>query len=72
MTANVSIRTAQHKALIVPSQAVQREGEQTFVYVATRNGPVRRSVMVGAKDRGNIEIKEGISPDDEILSVAPK
>lgn len=67
MTANVSIQTAQHDALLLPAAAVRREGDQTFVYVATKNGRERRPVALGSKENGMIEIKKGIGPDDAVL-----
>jgi macrolide-specific efflux system membrane fusion protein len=67
MTANVSIRTAQHRALLLPAPAVQRDAEQSFVYVLGRNGPDRRPVVAGTKEAGMIEIKRGISQSDEVL-----
>lgn len=67
MTANVSIQTAQHDALLLPATAVRREGDQTFVYVAAKNGRQRKSVSVGNKENGLIEIKKGIRPDDAVL-----
>jgi RND family efflux transporter MFP subunit len=67
MTANVSIQTAQHDALLLPVAAVQHEGDQTFVYVAAKNGRERKTVAVGSKENGMIEIKKGIAPDDAVL-----
>ena len=67
MTANVSIQTAQHEALILPAAAVQRDGEQSFVYVPGKAGPERKPVVVGNKEGEIVEIKRGISPTDEIL-----
>ena len=67
MTANVSIQTAQHDALLLPAAAVQREGDQTFVYVSAKNGPERKPVAVGNKENGMVEIKKGIGPDDAVL-----
>ena len=67
MTANVSIQTAQHDALLLPAAAVRQEGDQTFVYVAAKNGRERRAVAVGGKENGMIEIKKGIGPDDMVL-----
>ena len=67
MTANVSIQTAQHDALLLPAGAVRREGDQTFVYVAAKNGRERKAVAVGSKENGMIEIKKGIGPDDAVL-----
>jgi macrolide-specific efflux system membrane fusion protein len=67
MTANVSIQTAQHDALLLPAGAVRHEGDQMFVYVAAKNGRERRAVAVGGKENGMIEIKKGIGPDDMVL-----
>jgi RND family efflux transporter MFP subunit len=67
MTANVSIETAQHEALLLPSKAVEHDGEQTFVYISTPSGPQRKPVVIGVKDGGNVEIRNGIWPGDEIL-----
>jgi RND family efflux transporter MFP subunit len=67
MTANVSIHTAQHDALLLPAAAVQREGDQTFVYVAAKNGRERKAVAVGPKENGMVEIKKGIGPDDAVV-----
>jgi multidrug efflux pump subunit AcrA (membrane-fusion protein) len=67
MTANVSIHTAQHDALLLPAAAVQREGDQTFVYVAAKNGRERKAVAVGPKENGMVEIKKGIGPNDTVV-----
>src|SRR6266852_2513703 len=67
MTANVSVRTAQHNALLLPATSVQRDGDQSFVYIPGRNGPERKPVVVGTKEAGMFEIKRGISQSDEIL-----
>jgi len=67
MTANVSIRTTQHDALLLPAAAVRREGDQTFVYIAGKNGRQRKPVAVGSKENGMVEIKKGIGPDDAVL-----
>lgn len=71
MTANVSIRTAQHEALLLPADAVHHEGEQAFVLVVSPGGPQRKPVVVGSKEAGEVEIKRGISQADEIVLSAP-
>lgn len=67
MTANVSVQTAQHEALLVPAAAVHRDGEQSFVYVPGKRGPDRRPVLVGTQEKGMVEVKRGISAGDEVL-----
>ena len=67
MTANVSIETAQHEALVLPVEAVQHDGEQKFVYVPAKAGPERRAVIVGNRTGAMVEIKRGLSPSDDVL-----
>ena len=69
MTADVSIETAHHEAMLLPSKAVQHDGEQTFVTISTRNGPQRKPVVTGAKQGESVEIKTGIWLGDEILLI---
>jgi len=70
MTANVSVQTAQHEALLVPAAAVQRNGDEDFVYVPGKAGPERRSVVVGTKNAAMIEIKRGVAAGDDVLVLA--
>lgn len=72
MTANVSIQTAQHTALVVPSAAIQRDGEQTFLYLAAKIPPERRPVAIGTEEGGMVEVKRGISQADSVLLMAGK
>jgi HlyD family secretion protein len=67
MTANVSIQTAQHEALLLPAAALQRDGEQSFVYVSGKAGPERKTVVAGSKTGEMVEVKRGISANDEVL-----
>ena len=67
MTANVSVRTAEREALVLPTQAVQRDGFERFVYVEQDGELARRSVVVGTRDAGFTEIRQGITPADRVL-----
>jgi HlyD family secretion protein len=67
MTANVSIRTAEREALVVPSAAVQREGSDRYVWVEKDGELARKAVTVGTKDASFTEIRQGISPADKVL-----
>jgi macrolide-specific efflux system membrane fusion protein len=69
MTANISIKTSQREALVLPNVAIQREGDDRFVYIARDGKPEKRAVTVGLRDGGFTEIKKGVSPDDRIVSV---
>lgn len=71
MTANVTIRTAQHEALFVPAEAVRREGDQSFVVVLGGSAAEKKPVAVGGKDGGNVEIKRGITDNDQLMIAPP-
>jgi macrolide-specific efflux system membrane fusion protein len=67
MTANISIKTAERKALVVPNVAVQRDGDQHFVYVHVAGRTVKRVVTVGARDGNVVEIKAGLTADERVV-----
>jgi RND family efflux transporter MFP subunit len=72
MTANISIRTAERRALVVPSAAVRREGEERFVYVDRDGNLAKQPVSIGVREAGIIEIKKGLTTSDRVLiSPAP-
>jgi RND family efflux transporter MFP subunit len=71
MTANVSIQTARHVALLLPAAAVGREGESHFVLVpGTGGGLVRRAVMAGAREAGMTEIRSGLAAGERVAAEA--
>jgi RND family efflux transporter MFP subunit len=72
MTANVSVQTAEREALVVPSQAILRDGFERYVYVEKDGALVKRTVIVGSRDNGGTEIRQGIGPNDKIAIVPPK
>ena len=72
MTANISIRTAERQALVVPNAAVRREGDERFVYVDRAGSLTKQSVSIGVREAGIIEIKKGLTTSDRVLiSSAP-
>ena len=66
MTANVSIRTAEREALVLPSAAIQRDGFERFVYLDENGELIKRTVSVGTRDAGVTEIRQGIGLDDRV------
>jgi len=67
MTANISIRTAERQALVVPDAAIQREGEERFAYVEEKGALVKRHLTTGAREGGVTEIKKGLTSQDRVL-----
>ncbi|MBB3899909.1 efflux RND transporter periplasmic adaptor subunit [Roseococcus suduntuyensis] len=54
-------------ALLVPEEALDSLGERSFVY-AIRDGRARRvEVQLGLRLAGEVEIREGVRPDDQVV-----
>lgn len=68
MTANVSIRTAERAALLLPNAVVQRDRSERFVFVERDGELLRRPVVTGVRDAGFIEIVQGVAPGDRVLA----
>jgi multidrug efflux pump subunit AcrA (membrane-fusion protein) len=68
MTANVSIKTAERQALVIPSPAIVRDGDQQFVYVDEGGRAVKRSVTIGVREGNVTEIKRGLGASDRVLT----
>jgi RND family efflux transporter MFP subunit len=69
MTANVSVRTAEREAWVVPSQAVQRDGFDRYVLIEENGELVRRSVTIGTREFGFTEILQGLDTGDQVAIV---
>lgn len=54
--------------LMVPTNAIQREEEQTFVEVMKNGKPERRSVKVGMTGDTTVEIVEGLQESEEVVT----
>jgi RND family efflux transporter MFP subunit len=66
MTANVSVRTAEREAWVVPTKAVQRDGFDRFVLVDENGELVKRSVTIGTREAGFTEIRQGVGSEDRV------
>jgi macrolide-specific efflux system membrane fusion protein len=66
MTANVSIRTAEREALVLPSRAVEREGFEQFVYLDSDGELIRQRVSAGTREAGYTEIRQGLTAGDKV------
>lgn len=69
MTANVSIRTAERQALVLPSEAIQRDGFERFVHIEANDTLVRRKISAGTREAGFTEIRQGLAAGDEVAIV---
>jgi RND family efflux transporter MFP subunit len=67
MTANIRIATAESEALVVPDEAIQRDGPQRWVWVDEGGRPVRRDVTVGSRQGGQTEVRRGLAATDKVM-----
>jgi len=66
MTANVSVRTAEREAVVLPTGAVLRDGFARYVFIDDDGELVRHPVTIGTRDTGYTEIRQGIAPGDRV------
>jgi RND family efflux transporter MFP subunit len=52
----------------VPAAAVQREGDDAYVWVVSSGRVERRAVTLGAEGDGTIEVRAGVRDGDELVS----
>ncbi len=69
MTANVSIRTAEREAVVLPTGAILRDGFARYVFIDDGGELVRRPVTIGTRDTGYTEIRQGVQPGERIAIV---
>jgi macrolide-specific efflux system membrane fusion protein len=67
MTANITIKTAERKVLVVPNSAVQRDGEERYALLVRDGKQEKRTVTIGTRDAGFTEIKKGLTVGDRVL-----
>jgi RND family efflux transporter MFP subunit len=64
----VDIDAEQHTNIVlVPEQAIVREGEETFVFIAAGDKAQRRPVMVGLSDGMHTEIRSGVQAGEPVI-----
>ncbi len=60
---------ARGPVLVIPEDALQRDGDSTIVFVDLGNGQYeRREIKVGRKAGASIEVTEGLTPGEIIVS----
>lgn len=68
MLLTVDIISSNRQALMVPEQAVFMRGEQHYVYIVdSENTAAERPVTIGIRQKGIVEIIDGLAPGDQIV-----
>jgi len=66
MTANITIKTAERMALVVPNGAILHDGEERFVFLMRDGKQEKRRVTIGTRDAVFTEIKKGLTVNDRV------
>lgn len=68
---SVRLTLRQREALVVPEQAVLLQGDERYLFIATEdNTAERRSVQLGSREPGKVEILSGINAEDRVVITA--
>jgi RND family efflux transporter MFP subunit len=68
MTTNVSIVTAKHRALLIPTECIHKKDGLTFLFVRTpADTLVKRTVATGARTGNDVEITSGLRANERVL-----
>jgi RND family efflux transporter MFP subunit len=57
----------QANALVVPREAIVREGDEAFVFLAEGETAVRRPVVPGREETDVVEVRTGIRAGDQVI-----
>jgi cobalt-zinc-cadmium efflux system membrane fusion protein len=69
MFVRVSVATGSSQVLTLPQSAVQRRDGETYVFVEKAQGQYeRRPVKTGAEFKGLVEVVNGVTPQDRVVS----
>ena len=68
MTADVDILTSYvPKAVVVPNDAVMKEGSNSYVYVVERGVARKRPIRVGKVADTQTQVTSGLAPGDDVV-----
>jgi membrane fusion protein (multidrug efflux system) len=64
----VEIDAEEHAdVVVVPTEAIVREGDETAVFVVAGNKAARRAVVTGIVDGKHVEIREGLKAGEQVI-----
>jgi HlyD family secretion protein len=67
----IEIETESHEALTVPLEAVQQDGDESFVFVVEDGKAVNRQIETGSSTTKRIEVTKGLSEKAQVVVEAP-
>jgi len=67
MFMTLTLRRLEGDALMLPEQAIVPENDRHFVYVVADGKAHKRAITIGRRRPGEVEILEGLTPDDSVV-----
>jgi membrane fusion protein (multidrug efflux system) len=67
MFMHVAVVLEERPAVLIPEEAVVAEGDQTFVFTVQDQRAARRSVRLGQRTAGTVEVIEGIAAGEPVV-----
>jgi membrane fusion protein (multidrug efflux system) len=64
----VVILAERHQALVIPEEAVMPLGDKLLVNLVVDGKVVQREITLGRRERGRVEVREGLSGDEWLIS----
>ncbi len=61
------VRESRQAALLLPREAVVRELQKAFVFVATDGVAAKRSVTLGLEENGHVEVTSGVEGGESVI-----
>jgi len=66
--AEIGVANKTHDALLVPTDALLRQGDKKFVYVIDGNVAAKQEVTTGGFFEGMVEIKTGVKANEQVVT----
>lgn len=71
MLMTINLKKSPRRALVIPEEALMNKGNDHFVFLVDRNKPEKvnlKKVVIGARKKGSVEILEGLSNADKVVT----
>lgn len=54
-------------AMLIPEEALVPVGEDQFIFVVENGKAAQKKIVIGERQRGSVEVREGLSPDAKVI-----
>lgn len=68
MLMNVLLQVGSREALLIPEEAVNYIGDETYVYLVKEGKALRQPIVLGEHFKGAVEVKSGLYEGEEVIA----